>query len=147
MEKMITCPTCKKIKPDSEFYHNRTNKKGGIRFRSHACKSCEIKRVAKRVYNLRCDLLEYGGNKCVKCGYDKCKEALEFHHREPSGKDYVISKYRSINSRVRRELDKCDLLCSNCHRELHSRERVNSGFYRGFGQHVFRKSPISTSPQ
>lgn len=67
-------------------------------------------------------LLAHGGNKCQKCGYDKCIRALEFHHLDPNEKDFGISKIltRSISS-LKSEVDKCVLLCSNCHAEEHQR--------------------------
>ncbi|QEP29287.1 hypothetical protein BFINDDAI_00076 [Salmonella phage EH2] len=60
--------------------------------------------------------------KCSKCGYDKCKAALEFHHVESDSKDYNISVFRSSNisrAKLHTELQKCIILCANCHRELH----------------------------
>ena len=55
------------------------------------------------------------------CGYNSCIAALEFHHRDPTQKDFTISKIknRSFDMKVKQELDKCDLLCSNCHKETH----------------------------
>lgn len=66
--------------------------------------------------------LEYKGNKCSCCGYDKCKEALEFHHINPKEKDLIISD-RHISftwNEAKKELDKCIVVCSNCHREIHA---------------------------
>ena len=61
------------------------------------------------------------GGKCALCGYDKCNSALEFHHINPSKKDYQLSSgsTRSLN-RDFVEARKCILVCSNCHREIHS---------------------------
>ncbi len=63
------------------------------------------------------------GGKCQICGYDKCLAALSFHHRDPSQKEFEISKFRKKdleNYVLLRELEKTILLCENCHRELHS---------------------------
>ena len=64
--------------------------------------------------------VEHKGNKCQRCGYDGCYSALEFHHRDPSKKSFGLS-CRELSNRTWEacliELDKCDLLCSNCHRE------------------------------
>lgn len=68
--------------------------------------------------------LDYKGHKCEKCGYNKCDEALEFHHIEQSEKDFCISD-RNIKldwEEIKKELDKCILLCANCHREEHAKE-------------------------
>lgn len=71
------------------------------------------------------EAVEYKGGACEKCGYDKCVAAMEFHHRDPSEKDFQISgTYRSL-ARLKPELDKTQLLCANCHRELHDAEIEN----------------------
>lgn len=69
--------------------------------------------------------IDYKGGSCQKCGYDKCNGALEFHHLDPSEKDFGISAKGDIKSweRIRVELDKCILICANCHRELHEELR------------------------
>jgi len=64
----------------------------------------------------------YKGGKCERCGYDKYIGSLEFHHKDPTEKDFSVAHARltSFSERVKRELDKCELLCSNCHREVHA---------------------------
>jgi 5-methylcytosine-specific restriction endonuclease McrA len=66
--------------------------------------------------------IEYKGGKCQICSYNRCLEALEFHHLDSSKKDFGISDrgYTRAWEKVREELDKCVLLCANCHRELHA---------------------------
>jgi hypothetical protein len=68
--------------------------------------------------------LAYKGGKCEKCGYDRCVAALEFHHRNPEEKLFSISRLGHKRSKevLQQELDKCDLLCANCHREVHHNE-------------------------
>jgi len=65
------------------------------------------------------ELVEYKGGKCEKCGYDKCIHALEFHHKDPSEKDFTISGKSWSFERLKKEVDKCIMVCSNCHKELH----------------------------
>jgi hypothetical protein len=65
--------------------------------------------------------VEYKGGKCEKCGYDKSLAALVFHHRDPKEKDFRISEKNRKWEQIEAELDKCDLLCSNCHHEEHER--------------------------
>lgn len=60
------------------------------------------------------------GGKCVRCGYDKCSGALEFHHIDASQKDFTISNDRAKLEESIEESKKCILLCANCHRELHA---------------------------
>ena len=68
--------------------------------------------------------VEYKGGKCCLCGYNKCMGALDFHHIDPSKKDFAISKQRRTSPQkfdcVKSELDKCILVCSNCHSEIHA---------------------------
>ena len=69
--------------------------------------------------------IEYKGGKCEKCGYDKCIEALDFHHTDSTPKDFAISD-RNLKldwEDIKKELDKCKLLCSNCHREEHNKRK------------------------
>lgn len=60
---------------------------------------------------------------CSSCGYNKCIQALDFHHTDPSIKDGDFSNSRSwSDKRFFTKLDKCILLCANCHKELHANE-------------------------
>jgi len=81
-----------------------------------------IQAVVKRRKKIREMAIKYKGEKCIFCGYDKCIRALEFHHIENNGKDFGISEkgYTRSWDRVKKELDKCILVCANCHRELHA---------------------------
>lgn len=75
--------------------------------------------VAKRRKSIRQKAIEYKGGACQLCGYDKCAEALEFHHFT-NEKNFGISQkgYTRSWEKVRKELDICILLCANCHREV-----------------------------
>ena len=66
-------------------------------------------------------LVNYKGGKCEICGYDKCLGALDFHHLDPNEKEFSISSsniYKNID-KLKEEVDKCILVCANCHREIH----------------------------
>ena len=65
-------------------------------------------------------LVEYKGGKCCKCNYDKCIEALDFHHVDSNKKDFNISGKSISFEKLKNEVDKCILVCANCHREIHS---------------------------
>lgn len=72
--------------------------------------------------------LEYKGNKCSICGYSTNLAALEFHHINPEEKDFTLSS-QNLSSNwevIKKELDKCVLVCSNCHREIHNKIPVKS---------------------
>lgn len=65
-------------------------------------------------------LIQYKGSKCERCGYDKCMRALEFHHLDPNEKDFGVSKNLCKSmANLKAEVDKCILVCSNCHAEIH----------------------------
>lgn len=64
-------------------------------------------------------LIEYKGGKCEICGYDKCSRALGFHHKHPKEKDFSISGKSLSFDKLKTEVDKCMLVCSNCHCEIH----------------------------
>ena len=78
--------------------------------------------VAKRRKKLREQAIEYKGGKCQICGYIKCNQALEFHHLNQKQKDFGLSAKGLTRSwlKIKKELDKCVMLCANCHRELHA---------------------------
>ena len=63
------------------------------------------------------------GGKCEHCGYNANLSALEFHHRNPEEKEFQIDIRAFSNhslEKLEAELDKCELLCSNCHKEHHN---------------------------
>ncbi len=65
------------------------------------------------------ELVEYKGGCCQVCGYDKSVRALEFHHIDPNEKDFTISGKSWSFERLKNEVDKCVLVCANCHIEIH----------------------------
>ncbi|MFA5270914.1 MAG: hypothetical protein WC412_01065 [Candidatus Omnitrophota bacterium] len=80
-----------------------------------------IAAVYKRRKKVKAMAVEYKGGKCEKCGYSRCIDALEFHHCNSNEKDFSISKkgYTRSWQKVKEEIDKCMLVCANCHREIH----------------------------
>lgn len=64
-------------------------------------------------------LIEYKGGKCEICGYNNCVEALQFHHIDPKEKEFAISGKSTCFEKMKKEADKCVLLCANCHVEVH----------------------------
>lgn len=62
------------------------------------------------------------GGKCMACGYNRCSQALEFHHKNPDEKSFElnIAKLGQLSMEtINDEVSKCVLLCANCHREAH----------------------------
>jgi 5-methylcytosine-specific restriction endonuclease McrA len=76
--------------------------------------------VAKRRKDLKVMAFNYKGGRCSMCGYDKRVDALEFHHLY--NKEFGLSKSGITRSweRAKDELDKCIIVCSNCHKEVHA---------------------------
>ncbi len=111
------CPRCKQEKSITDFYKKR-NKIGNTTY----CKSCANNQSLSRQRALKTICVGYKGGKCQYCGYDKYQGALEFHHIDHNLKDFSISKLKttSFNKKIQEELDKCILVCSNCHKEIHA---------------------------
>lgn len=83
--------------------------------------------VCKRRRQLKFKLIEYKGGKCQRCGYDKkIPRAYAFHHLDPKTKDFNVSGVSVSWERMTEEVDKCILLCQNCHAEVHHELWVGS---------------------
>ena len=62
------------------------------------------------------------GGKCSICGYDRCIDALEFHHKDPNQKDFKLGSGNTMSwDEYKKEALKCVLVCSNCHKEIHNK--------------------------
>lgn len=137
--KMKTCGKCKIPKEVKEFSKNRC-KKDGLQVTCKACKKIEgVKdyKKNKEAYLFRSKLQkernkvlfkEYiKGKCCSKCG-DEREYVFDFHHLNPKDKKYNISDVKASGTpkRLKEELKKCIILCSNCHRELHYLERLEN---------------------
>lgn len=86
----------------------------------YQCKTCWNKRTAQHGRDKVAQLKADAGGKCTKCGYDKCVDALEFHHLDPSIKEFHLGEARGLSiDKLQKELDKCILVCRNCHTEIH----------------------------
>jgi hypothetical protein len=112
--KVALCDTCGQDDPKN-FYSRQ----------KRMCKKCRnLQNVEKYRAYKRSDI-EFFGGKCIRCTYSKCVAALEFHHRNPNEKDPDFKRVIRRSAKARRtELSKCDLLCSNCHREIHEEMRL-----------------------
>jgi hypothetical protein len=110
------CPKCNFVKPLSDFYLKSSEN----RYNSW-CKQCVYKFQKIRWKDRKRKAVELFGGKCCICGYNKNLAALEFHHKDPSIKEFSWNKLRLRNwESVIGELKKCILVCSNCHKEIHS---------------------------
>ena len=82
------------------------------------CGSC---RVSRRRWKQKLRYVEMLGGKCNRCGYDEHPAALQFHHIDPTTKSFAINGNKLLlnEQRVLDELNKCELLCANCHAKEH----------------------------
>ena len=107
-----------------KYLNKRTPSEGASiknKLRIRYSKAKEVSSWRKRT---KLKLIEYKGGKCVFCNYNKCTRALQFHHRDPSQKDFQISGTSKAFETLKKEVDKCDLVCSNCHAEIHDRTQI-----------------------
>lgn len=110
-----TCPKCKTEKPIEDFYRRRNDANCSV-----YCKVCTTDQTIERQRNLKQKSVEYLGGKCKNCGYDKYLGALDFHHIDPAQKSFSLGHNKLYSfDKIKSELDKCILLCANCHREFH----------------------------
>ena len=114
------CPACDTWKLHSEFYTRRARKDSLMGW----CRVCSKQSALKRQHEVKQQAVEYKGGCCQKCGYAKYIGALDFHHLDPASKDpsWAVMKTSSLKT-LKPELDKCILLCANCHRETHALQR------------------------
>lgn len=86
---------------------------------SYRCRKCRAEAVINRRRALKIKGVTYLGGKCQRCGYSGNPKVFDFHHRDPTQKDIAIASCNRSWETIRLELDKCDLLCANCHRIEH----------------------------
>lgn len=130
-QKVRSCGCLKTIRPHGDL--NLGFKKCALcgkifnsnNYKRNYCYECSPKGLdsAKRLRFLKRKikhlLIEYKRGKCEKCGYNKHEAALQFHHKDPSKKEFSLSQV-NLNSeftieKMKVEVDKCALLCANCH--------------------------------
>lgn len=132
------CPACNSVKEKSLF-----SKMG------NACKACANARARKHRTERRKDpdyiaefnnaimrkgrenkrkAIDYLGGKCADCGVTYPPYVYDFHHLDMNEKEYnpsaLLSGTRNFE-KAKPELDKCVLLCANCHRTRHHRHSEN----------------------
>lgn len=107
--KLYLCRKCGETKP-SRFLKGRWTE----------CRKCRGGNQSGRFREYKRRAVEYKGGECEMCGYKRCLGSLDFHHRDPKQKDPRWRRMRSWTfERIKKELDKCMLVCKNCHGEIH----------------------------
>jgi len=91
------------------------NEKNNKKYQKYECQK-------NKGMNRKLELIKIKGSKCKNCGYNKNLAALSFHHIDPKSKSFELDVRNCSNSKwssILLEVDKCDLLCANCHMEIH----------------------------
>lgn len=88
----------------------------------------QINKNTDKLRDLKQDFINYKGGKCLHCGYLKYDGALEFHHVNPNEKEFTIGYSFMKKSYLENlyELDKCIMLCCNCHARIHNEKRLEN---------------------
>ena len=106
--KLHFCEWCGESDP--KRFYNRKNR----------CKNCHNDKQKEYVKSLKRKAVLFKGGKCKQCGYCKNLAALDFHHIDSTQKDenWITARHWGWK-RLKKELEKCDLVCRNCHAEIH----------------------------
>lgn len=122
----LWCGRCKQFLHHTSFYHNRgVNQQTNYGYR-HYCIECDRnrndresqnKKTKVRFRKLKIKAIKLMGGRCQRCGYGGFTSAFDFHHVHPSSKGETPTKilYSKGIEGAWAELDKCCLLCRNCH--------------------------------
>lgn len=121
------CTKCGKELPITDFYWR--DKAAGRR-RSE-CKNCHNNYVKAKYKERQQDIEMIKSNLCcAKCG-DSRGYVLDFHHKDPDKKSDGVAQMLRNNTpweKIEEEMEKCIVLCANCHREFHYLENINNNF-------------------
>lgn len=122
---MKTCTRCKAEQPLSNFYGQvQRSEVSDVSwtYKDSMCKKCRGDYTAERRITQKKEAVDYLGGKCLDCGLkDEVVAVYDFHHLDPTKKDFSLGKAKTLSfAKIKPELDKCVLLCANCHRRRHS---------------------------
>lgn len=123
------CP----IHGETEFHFYEKSGRNG----QWKCLKCESELAVLKKQKYKLKMIEYKGGKCEICGYNKNISALEFHHLNPEEKEFTISDTKHSWEDTQKELDKCILLCANCHREIHNPQSTPQNLNKLIEKHNF----------
>ena len=118
-----TCTVCKESKALDEFPKHPQHKDGY----NSVCKKCMQKSNKKCRLNKKIHFIKKMGGECTNCKIKLTENnwpIFDFHHIDPSQKEVSWSTLRNwSNNKIEKELNKCTLLCANCHRLLHAKTK------------------------
>lgn len=116
---LLLCLKCLKPTQKNLFYRYPNN------VPHQWCKACTSRTAVESQRRFKIGCIEYKGGLCVDCGKMPHPAAMDFHHLDPKEKDFKISSacVYPLTQEVKTELDKCVLVCKNCHAMRHYRQR------------------------
>ena len=118
------CSKCGRDLPITNYHKNGFNSEGKQKYRGY-CKDCANNLEKQRYLNKK-SFVNSQKNKCEKCGEDRVY-TLDFHHKDKKEKEFTIGKFKKGSfDIIQNEIDKCVVLCANCHREFHFLETNNN---------------------
>jgi hypothetical protein len=123
------CPACEAVLTKESFSAkgNACKPCANKRAREHhhnRMKSPEYREARRKHYNAlnkkaKAFVVDYFGDKCFDCGGSFHRACYDVHHLDPSLKDFNVGNVNTISDKLIKELEKCVMLCSNCHRIRH----------------------------
>ena len=104
------CSRCGEDNPDKFYGHKRT-----------VCGACHNAYTTQQGQNKRLRAIKEIGGQCCVCSFNKYYCSLDFHHKDPTAKDPNFRSMRGWSwEHITKELEKCVLLCKNCHAAVHA---------------------------
>lgn len=122
------CKICGEMKErDVWFYQSSQPSKSKsskrVKVWDSYCKPCRSIFSNERRKNIKTEAVNYLGGKCRDCSLvDDCVDVYDFHHLDPTQKDFQIGKKNWSFEKIKSELDKCVLVCAVCHRKIHAKK-------------------------
>lgn len=115
------CSKCGLELPLDQYHKNGFDRYGQQKYRGY-CKKCACEKERSR-YQDKKTFIDGQKNCCEKCG-DTRVYVLDYHHRDKEDKQFTIGKFKKGSfALIQEEIDKCAVLCANCHREFHFLEK------------------------
>lgn len=125
---MKICNKCRKEKSLDDFYDGTQRGKNGQvwKYKDSICKPCRRAYGTNRRKKKKQQIVNYLGGRCIDCDIVDIPDIYDTHHINPSTKEFSIAKSagQTFNDKLKVELDKCILLCANCHRKRHAYDLI-----------------------
>lgn len=119
------CAICNEYKNTDDFYKRAGKRNEEI---TSYCKKCNTHYHTQRMRDTKIKMINYKGGSCKKCNLslnDSNYYVFDFHHLNPFDKDPNFSKIKFRSWKfIISELDKCILVCANCHRTIHYENKI-----------------------